>query len=431
METHARRLASTACLILGVGLALACSSPGDREVYTNPPTGGIGTETGLGSGVCGDAVVDDGEACDWGAEAGNETCGCQADCTWGATGEACSDGDACTTGDACDGLGACSGEAMDCDDDDACTTDSCSDGECVHGPWEGEVDELFDLDELKDSSTLDIEYLELTHVYEDGEPIEVAQISFVSYESEDCEVGKIRLEAYVAMTESGPGLVIGQGSGADPEDVSALAAEGYVVLAYSSPGQGISRGTPNTTDHKADLADDPRDSWYWEDGVAAMRALTVLETWPGTDSSRMGVWGFRDSEVAAGLAAGIDDRVSAVVIEPSYPDLGAQQERFEETMRVSAASPVLVLGDSAEPAGNAELVDLAPEGRLCLDDSAFDPFLEWALVGDLASFPDPDAGSTGGFSVVDTTDESAGGLDWVTYDYQGSGHTFSLSTTPL
>jgi hypothetical protein len=70
--------------------------------------------------VCGNGVVETGEACDDLDDAGNPCCtGCQL-----VTG-ACDDGDACTEGDVCLAGGVCAGAPRDCDDGNACTTDSC------------------------------------------------------------------------------------------------------------------------------------------------------------------------------------------------------------------------------------------------------------------------------------------------------------------
>ncbi|HJN73011.1 MAG TPA: hypothetical protein QGF58_03655 [Myxococcota bacterium] len=84
-----------------------------------------------------------------------------------------------------------------------------------------------------------------------------------------------------------------------------------------------------------------------EGSLAAIRAITLLEDWVGVDDSRLGVWGHSGSDIGAGLAAGVDSRISLAVIEPSFPDLGESQERFEETLIMDAAVPTFVLGCDA------------------------------------------------------------------------------------
>jgi len=443
METPLRRLASTTGLILAVGFALACTGVDDPpQSYTMPPSGGIGNDTSDTGAWCGNAVVDEGEDCDPGAGGSDTDCGCTSDCLWVASGTSCEDGDLCTVGDVCNGTGDCLAEPIDCDDDDACTTDSCdgSNGTCVHGPWEGDTSELFDLDMLRDPDTLDLEFLDTDTVEVDGTYVEVAEIAFTSYESVDCEVGGIRVQAFVASTGSGPGLAMGSASGGS-NDVAEWAVDYPVVaLMWSSPGQGRSRGEPNTTAHMKDLDDDPRDSWFWEDAVLAMRALTVLEQWPGVDVNRLGVMGSSGSDVAAQLVAGVDDRVSLAVVSPSFVDLGNKQDRFEETLVVEASTPTLVLGSSTDLQGTASAFELCEDadGRLLIDsESALRFWIEgrWELDYGFVNVPDHpvlsggtvDVGSHEGYTVVDTTIHG----DWATVEYESTfGDTFELSSTP-
>lgn len=437
-----------AVLVLLASFALACStgrgtSDPDRERIDE-----FDLDSGIAEELCGNAVVDDGEDCDPGADDDDRQCGCQDDCTFVVAGDACEDGDLCTVDDACDGLGDCVAVALECDDGDACTTDSCDGtvGECVYGDWEGDTEDLYDMEFLTDPETLDLEFLDTDTVWEGDTPVEVAQIAFTSYESDDCEIGPIRVEAYVAATGSGPGLVVGGAHGADNPDASGPAAEyGLVVLAFSSPGQGSSRGTPNTTAHLKDLDDDPRDSWFWEDSVLAIRALTVLTEWPGVDVNRLGVHGHSGSDVAAQLVAGVDERVSLAVVEPSFPDLGGKQARFEETLQLRALAPTLVLGSSVDVEGTAAAYALAaPDGRLLVDDdadAAFRFWIEgrWELDYGFYNVPDHpvrsgsdvETGDTTGYTVLGTSLESADGLDWATVEYESVFEdTFSLSSTP-
>jgi cysteine-rich repeat protein len=129
------------------------------------------TVTGGPAPICGDGVLDTGEACDDGNRMSCDGCsdvctvdldGCAIDdlcLAEGApsptdaclvcrrevsrvgyspamAGTVCDDLAFCTTADACDGAGLCTGTAMACDDADLCTTDSCDEGAdtCVHDP---------------------------------------------------------------------------------------------------------------------------------------------------------------------------------------------------------------------------------------------------------------------------------------------------------
>ncbi len=73
--------------------------------------------------ICGNGVLEAGEACDDGGTAPGDCCA--ADCALEPAGSGCDDGDACTSGDVC-GAGTCQpGPPLLCDDAEACTTDAC------------------------------------------------------------------------------------------------------------------------------------------------------------------------------------------------------------------------------------------------------------------------------------------------------------------
>jgi cysteine-rich repeat protein len=74
--------------------------------------------------VCGNDVLETGEACDDGGTLDGDCC--DASCQFEATDGPCDDADVCTTSDVCDGNGLCTpGTPLDCDDADVCTVDSC------------------------------------------------------------------------------------------------------------------------------------------------------------------------------------------------------------------------------------------------------------------------------------------------------------------
>ncbi len=81
--------------------------------------------------VCGDGILDAGEACDDG-NTENGDC-CSATCAFEAAGSPCEDDDNVCTDDVCNGAGACTHEpnAASCDDGNGCTVDDvCSAGVC-------------------------------------------------------------------------------------------------------------------------------------------------------------------------------------------------------------------------------------------------------------------------------------------------------------
>lgn len=325
-------------------LLLACAvSEGPSGPDSTGPADDTAADTSpaddtAAAAACGDGRVDPGEACDAGPENGATPCGCQPGCVLGAAATACDDGAACTVGDACDGAGACvPGPAPDCDDGDACTTDTCdaATGECRSVGLSGGPLDLWDLDRIRDPSTLDLEIVAVTTAWEGVTPVTVTEVRYTSWERDGCEERPVRIEAYVAVADGvsasrpGPGLVVSHGLGgwADEGAASTPAADiGGVALAYSGPGQGASEGTGSGQDHLFDTADDPRDSWFWEHAVAAMRGLTVLETLPEVDPSRLGMTGYSGGGVATLMVNGIDDRVTVAVpiSATGYLDLAAR-----------------------------------------------------------------------------------------------------------
>jgi cysteine-rich repeat protein len=89
--------------------------------------------------LCGNGVLDPGEACDDGNVVGGDCC--SAECDLEAVGSPCDDGDFCTIADVCGGLGACEGGgARDCDDGVGCTVDTCEANACSNVPDDASCD---------------------------------------------------------------------------------------------------------------------------------------------------------------------------------------------------------------------------------------------------------------------------------------------------
>ena len=77
--------------------------------------------------LCGNGVLDLGEACDDGNT--NDGDCCSAACTYEAAFLSCGSGTLCDPAGVCDGSGVCvGGGPVDCDDADICTADSCDPG---------------------------------------------------------------------------------------------------------------------------------------------------------------------------------------------------------------------------------------------------------------------------------------------------------------
>ncbi|MBN2498254.1 MAG: acetylxylan esterase [Deltaproteobacteria bacterium] len=241
--------------------------------------GGPETDAGDGDGWTGDGLQADGdaEAGDGDAEAGD--------------GDASGDGDAPADGD-------------------------------------GPVEPLFDLAAIRDPSTASCSLTNPRTVLQDGELIDVWDLSYLSWESLDGALSPIRIRAFAARPAGAsgalPGVVRAHGLGgfAEPEDASTLAAMLDVcVAAYSGPGSG---STPENSSEGLgpmdqngyrmfDTLRDVRGSWFWAHAVAGMRALTCLETLDEVDRTRLGMTGFSAGAVATLISAGVDDRIKAAV----------------------------------------------------------------------------------------------------------------------
>jgi len=286
-------------------------------------TGG-GDDTGTSGGICGDGMVDPDEDCEPGeALDTGGACGCQADCHFAPVGSACEDGDDCSLNDACDGFGACvAGAPPDCDDADACTTDHCEAGTCLHDSWSGSPADLFDMPFLTDPSTLDVEVVGTSTVWEGLTPITVEELRYTSYAYTDCTLEPVRLEAYLAIPPGAsasspvPGLAVAHGLGgyATAGAASTPAAQlGVVAIAWSGPGQGASEGVGSTSDHLFDTVPFPGNSWFWEHAVAAIRGITLLTTLDQVDPDRLAMTGYSGGALVSYLVNGVDDRIDAIV----------------------------------------------------------------------------------------------------------------------
>lgn len=187
---------------------------------------------------------------------------------------------------------------------------------------------LFDIERIRDPATIDCQLSNTRSVANRGVLLDVADVSFISWESLDGTLQPIRIRGYAAKPRNArlpvPGVVQAHGLGgfAREEDATGPAALlGTYALAYTGPGGGsepanTSEGLPAGYDNGRRMFDtlpDPRGSWFWGHAVAAMRALTCLATLPGIDANRLGVTGYSAGAVATLIAAGVDSRIKAAV----------------------------------------------------------------------------------------------------------------------
>lgn len=240
---------------------------------------------------------------------------------------------------------------------------------CEEGGYSGTALDLWDMAALADPSTLDLEILSSSTTWEGLTEVEVFEIEYTSYQSIDCVRSPVRISAWVARPASAsgdiPALVVAHGLGGEATEGSASTPAGQygvVALAYSGPGQGRSEGTGSNPDHLFDTVDDPRDSWFWEHAVAAIRGLTVLSSWEGVDADRMAMTGYSAGSLVTYLVNGVDDRLDAAVpISASgYLDMAARatpQPGWEADLLAAMSPPRTV--DDPEWSGFVRFLDPA------------------------------------------------------------------------
>lgn len=190
---------------------------------------------------------------------------------------------------------------------------------------------LFNLPAIRDASTADCRFENQREVTKGGVPLSVWSLSYLSWESIDGTMRPIRIRAFAARPRGAsgrlPAVVQAHGLGgfADESSATSLAARlGLFAIAYSGPGSGTaadntSEGRPPGYDSgyrmfdTLQAPDGVRGSWFWAHTMAALRALTCLETRSDVDGGKLGMTGVSAGAVATLLAAGADDRVRAAV----------------------------------------------------------------------------------------------------------------------
>lgn len=187
---------------------------------------------------------------------------------------------------------------------------------------------LFDLEAIRDKGAAQCSFSEKKTVWQGLTLLDVYRLSYMSYEVVDGKARPIQIRAFAARPQGNvviPGVVFAHGLGgfAEESNATGLAALlGAFVVAYTGPGggkpddaetqsEGIPPQDPATGSFYRlfDTVPDPRGSWIWAHAVAAMRAITCLETRADVDHERLGIMGASAGAMVSLIAAGVDDRI--------------------------------------------------------------------------------------------------------------------------
>ncbi len=209
-----------------------------------------------------------------------------------------------------------------------------ADGDAVQGDDVPESCDpiLFPMAMIKETETAACQFTNHRTVIKEGLLMDLWDVSFVSWESIDCNLVPITIRGFASKPagSSGkiPGLVQMHGLGgcADPDNATGPAALlGYFVIAPTGPGGAPSTNSPDCaasgglpSGHDSgrrmfDTYPDPRGSWFWGHSVAAMRAVTCLTTSADVDSTRLGMTGYSAGAVATLISSAVDDRIKVSV----------------------------------------------------------------------------------------------------------------------
>lgn len=190
---------------------------------------------------------------------------------------------------------------------------------------------FFDFKLIKDQASAACNFTASHTVLKNGVLLEAFKVSYLSFELVDGVLKEILIRGFGARPVGSnvvPGIVNVHGLGgfANEDLATGLAAlTGTFVVAYTGPGGGNigdpdtqSEGTPPSGGEPPgyrlfDTVPDPRGSWLWAHAVAAMRALTCLESRPDVDRDRLGITGFSAGGIVSLIAASVDDRIKAAV----------------------------------------------------------------------------------------------------------------------
>lgn len=203
---------------------------------------------------------------------------------------------------------------------------------------------LFDMAMIGDPATAECSFTNHRTRVRDLQPLDVWDVTYLSWESIDGVLQPIRIRGYAARPQGArglPGVVHMHGLGGAATEAMATGPAALLdafVLAPTGPGGGTeptntSEGLPagHASNYRLfDTVIDVRGSWFWGHAVVAMRGVTCLADHDDVDADRLGMTGFSAGGVVSLIAAGVDARLDAVV---PLSGTGA----WEESMRSPAA----------------------------------------------------------------------------------------------
>ncbi|MCB9534046.1 MAG: acetylxylan esterase [Myxococcales bacterium] len=227
-------------------------------------------------------------------------------------------------GDAADDTGGATGDADAASD----PLDGSLDADSSAGDT-GEPPPLFDMDLIRDTSTIDCRFENARVVTRSLETFDAWDVSFISYEVDEGVLTPIRLRGFAARPRGSaaplPAVINVHGLGGEATLARVTGPAqllGYFVIAMTGPGGG-SDENGNRSEGRGpsweggyrifDVVRDPRGSWLWSHAVGVMRAITCLDTRSDVDRTRIGVTGFSAGGIATLMTASLDDRVTAAV----------------------------------------------------------------------------------------------------------------------
>jgi cephalosporin-C deacetylase-like acetyl esterase len=131
-----------------------------------------------------------------------------------------------------------------------------------------------------------------------------------------------------------PAILLLHGTGGEAGDMleygMVFAEKGYVLLLMDSPGCGNSTGPECNGTYFIDFSDGPYSSYYYNNVIAASRALTVMAGLPFVNASAMGASGASMGGLTTLLLSAIDERVaaSAPIVAAGYLDESLHRGSF-------------------------------------------------------------------------------------------------------
>lgn len=131
-----------------------------------------------------------------------------------------------------------------------------------------------------------------------------------------------------------PAILLLHGTGGEAGDMLSygmtFAEKGYVILAMDSPGCGNSTGPECNGTYFLDFSNGPYSSYYYNNVIAASRALTVMASLPFVNASAMGASGASMGGLTTFLLSAIDDRVvaSVPIVAAGYLDESMNRGSF-------------------------------------------------------------------------------------------------------